>query len=66
MGVVPFTTLAKDFPITERQARRAAQIVGKEEGLKFAKGRTSQEYVKEVRNPLLDKTTSRKVEKEWP
>ena len=63
MGVVPFTTLAKDFPITERQARRAAQIVGKEEGLKFAKGRTSQEYVKEVRNPLLDKTTSRKVEK---
>jgi hypothetical protein len=62
-GTVPFTTLAKDFPITERQARRAAKIVGKEEGLKFAKGRTSQEYIKEVRNPLLDKTTSRKVEK---
>ena len=62
-GTVPFTTLAKDFPITERQARRAAKIVGKEEGLKFAKGRTSQEYIKEVRNPLLDKTTSRRVEK---
>ena len=62
-GVVPFKTLAKDFPITERQARRAAEIVKKEEGLKFVKGKTSQEYVKEVRNPLLDKTTSRKVEK---
>ena len=62
-GVVPFKTLAKDFPITERQAIRAAKQIQKEEGLKFVKGRTSQEYVKEVRNPLLDKTTSRKVEK---
>ena len=60
-GNIPFKTLAKDYPITERQAIRAAKLIQKEEGLKFAKGRTSQEYIKEVRNPLLDKTDSRKV-----
>ena len=55
--------MTKDFPITERQAKRAAQQIKKEEGLEYAKGRTTQEYTREVRNPLLDKTSSRQVEK---
>ena len=62
-GNVPYKTLAKDFPITENRAIAAAKQIKKEEGLKFSKGRTSQEYIKEVRNPALDKTTSRRVEK---
>ena len=62
-GVIPFKTLAKDFPITERQAVRAAKQVKDEEGLKFPKGKTVLEYNKEVRKPLLDITSSSKVEK---
>jgi hypothetical protein len=62
-GNIPYKTLAKDFPITENRAIAAAKQIKKEEGLEFAKGRTSQEYIKEVRNPALDKTTSRRVEK---
>ena len=62
-GNIPYKTLAKDFPITENRAVAAAKQIKKEEGLEFAKGRTSQEYIKEVRNPALNKTTSRRVEK---
>ena len=62
-GNIPYKTLAKDFPITENRAVAAAKQIKKEENLEFEKGRTSQEYVKEVRNPALDKTTSRRVEK---
>ena len=62
-NAIPYRTLAEDFPITERQAVRAAKQIKKEEGLEYAKGRTTQEYTKEVRNPLLDKTSSRQVEK---
>ena len=62
-NAIPYKTLAEDFPITERQAIRAAKQIKKEEGLEYAKGRTTQEYTKEVRNPLLDETSSRKVEK---
>ena len=62
-GNIPYKTLAKNFPITENRAIAAAKQIKKEEGLEFAKGRTSQEYIKEVRNPALDKTTSRRVEK---
>ena len=60
-GNIPFKTLAKDFPITERQAIRAAKQIKKEEGLQYAKGRTSQEYIKEVREPLIKKTDSPRV-----
>ena len=62
-NAIPYRTLAEDFPITERQAVRAAKQIKKEEGLEYAKGRTTQEYTREVRNPLLDKTSSRQVEK---
>ena len=62
-GNIPYKTLAKNFPITENRAIAAAKQIKKEEGLEFAKGRTSREYIKEVRNPALDKTTSRRVEK---
>ena len=62
-GNIPYKTLAKDFPITENRAVAAAKQIKKEEGLEFAKGRTAQEYIKEVRNPALNKTTSRRVEK---
>jgi len=60
-GVIKYKTLAEDFPITERQAVRAAKLIKDQEGLKFVKGRTSQEYIKEVRNPLIEKTDSAKV-----
>ena len=60
-GNIPYKTLAKDFPITENRAIAAAKQIKKEEGLEFTKGRTSQEYIKEVRNPALDKTDSRRV-----
>ena len=60
-GVIKYKTLAEDFPITERQAVRAAKLIKDQEGLKFVKGRTSQEYIKEVRNPLIEKTDSPKV-----
>ena len=62
-NAIPYSTLAENFPITERQAVRAAKQIKKEEGLEYAKGKTTQEYTKEVRNPLLDKTSSRQVEK---
>ena len=62
-GNIPYKTLTKNFPITENRAIAAAKQIKKEEGLEFAKGRTSPEYIKEVRNPALDKTTSRRVEK---
>ena len=44
-GNIPFKTLAKDFPITERQAIRAAKQIKKEEGLQYAKGRDKTEYI---------------------
>jgi hypothetical protein len=60
-GNIPFKTLAKDFPITERQAIRAAKQIKKEEGLQYAKGRGKTEYIKEVREPLIKKTDSPRV-----
>ena len=60
-GNIPFKTLAKDFPITERQAIRAAKQIKKEEGLQYAKGRDKTEYIKEVREPLIKKTDSPRV-----
>ena len=60
-GNIPFKTLAKDFPITERQATRAAKQIKKEEGLEYAKGRGKTEYIKEVREPLIKKTDSPRV-----
>jgi len=62
-NTIPYKTLAEDFPITERQAIRAAKQIKKDEGLEYAKGKTTQQYNKEVRNPLIDKTSSRQVEK---
>ena len=62
-NTIPYKTLAEDFPITERQAIRAAKQIKKDEGLEYAKGKTTQQYTKEVRNPLIDKTSSRQVEK---
>ena len=62
-NTIPYKTLAEDFPITERQAIRAAKQIKKDEGLEYPKGKTTQQYNKEVRMPLIDKTSSRQVEK---